>query len=150
MSVKIPRVRRKKTSIWIDEDLWDDFIGWCKARGTSTCHLLEPIVYAIMKGSAEAPPFSPLPKIDMTLNLTREVQRYRRREKVGPGPVLDELGTHLHCYFCKRESKWVVYYSVNFDRTSRVYCCGYHVRRYKRMISKSKEYPKVSFQRLYM
>lgn len=147
--VKIPRVRRKKTSIYVDEQLWADFVAWCRARRTSTCHLIEPYLYAILQGSARAAPFAPLPKIDLTLNVSREVLRARRRERVSDFPVWNERGSFLRCSVCGRPSRWVVYYHPGWDKAFRIYVCGFHVRPYRRMTSLEKGYPKVAFDRLY-
>lgn len=147
--IRIPRVRRKKTSIYADEDLWDDFVKWCKDNHTSTCHILEPFMYAIMKGTQEIK-FSPLPKVDLTLNITREVQRSRRREVVPrDAPLFQDWGSHVSCRYCPRESKWLIHYAVGWDTVIRVWTCGYHVRRYRRMTSFEEGFPKVSFTRLY-
>lgn len=147
--VKLPRVRRKKTSIYVDAELWDKFVPWCKTRHTSTCHIIEPYLYAIMKGSQKIE-FSALPKVDVTLNISREVLRARRRERVsGEDPVWQDWGSHLRCHFCGRPSKWVVYYHEGWDKSFRVYCCGYHVKRYRRMTSLEKGYPQTGFQQLY-
>ena len=147
--VRIPRTRRKKTSIYIDEALWDWFVPWTKDHHTSTCHILEPFLYALKTGSQKLE-FSPLPKIDLTLNISREVLRARRRERVsGDQPIFQDLGTHLSCHFCHRISKWMVHYVPGWDQVSRVYCCGYHVRRYRRMTSLERGYPRISFHRLY-
>ena len=91
-----------------------------------------------------------MPKIEMNLSIHREVKRARRRERVGQGPVLQEWGSHLVCFFCKRPVKWMVYYLPGFDRTIRIYTCGYHVRRYRRMISRERGFPQVSIEGLYV
>lgn len=149
-TVRIPRTKRKKTSIYIDGDLWKDFVTWCHNNRTSTCHILEPLVYALLKGSKDVQ-FSALPKVDLTLNISREVKRARRRETVpSDAPLFQDWGSHVSCNVCPRESKWVVNYAVGWDKVFRVYCCGYHVRRYRRMVSLEQGFPQVNFQRLYV
>ncbi len=145
---RIPSKVRGKTSIYLDTCLWRDFVSWCKSNHLSTCGVIEPLLYALLKGSSELS-LSAIPKIDMQLNVTREVSRYRRKENVRDGPLFDDWGTHLHCRFCKHPSRWVVYYAEGWDKTIRVYCCGNHVRPYRRMISLEKGFPQVRFQRLY-
>lgn len=134
------------TSIRVDEQLWNDFVAWCHDRRTSTCHVIEPLVYALMKGSSEAPPLQALPKVTMSLSVTREVARPRRAVDREGQPVFEDWGSHVSCHFCKRPTRWVVYYSPGWDKTVRVYCCGYHVKRYRRMTSLVKGYPNISIQ----
>lgn len=148
--VRIPRVVRKKTSIWLDQYLWDRFVVWTHDRRTSTCHVLEPIIYALLEGSQKLE-FSAIPNLEMNLNVTREVQRPRRATgKATEEPLWEDWGDHLRCYFCKRPSRWVVYYSPGWDKSIRVYTCGHHVHRYHRMISSAQGWPKISFQALNM
>jgi len=151
--VKISRTGRKKTSIWIDAFLWDWFVKWVHKNRTSTCHLLEPFIYALKQTEDKIQDNiglqTPLPKIDLTLNLTREVQRHRRREDVGFGPVWNDWGDHLRCYFCKRPTKWIVYYSPGWDRSFRIWVCGFHRRRYLRIRSRPQGYPQIKIEALY-
>jgi len=153
----IPRKGRMKTSIWFDRSLWKWFAGrdnpasYVKRHWTSSCELLEGFVYALRVADEKVkqPILSPLPKVDVQLNLSREVARPRRKEKVGfDQPLFQDWGTHLHCRFCKRRSKWVVHYACGWDKVIRVYCCGYHVKQYRRMVSLEQGFPQVSFQRL--
>ena len=148
-TMRIPRVVRKKTSVWLDEFLWDRFVTWTHDRRTSTCHVLEPIIYALIEGSQKLE-FSDIPKLELNLNVTREVARPRRAvSKSGDQPLFEDQGSPLRCYTCRRESKVVVYYAQGWDRTVRYYCCGLHARRFKRMTSLAQGYPKISLTRLY-
>lgn len=158
MDERISRSGRTKTSIWIDRELWFWFCGkdnpesYVKKHWTSSCELIEGFLYALQvtDKKLEQPILSPLPKVDVQLNLSREVARPRRRETLtGDQPLFQDWGTHLHCRFCKRKSKWLVYYVEGWDQIYRIYCCGYHVKPYRRMISKKKGYPQIDFQRLY-
>jgi len=159
METTIKRSGRKKTSIWFDGELWDWFCGrdnpdsYVKRHWTSSCELLEGFVYALQvtDQKMERPSLSPLPKVDVQLNLSREVARPRRQETVSRDqPLFQDWGSHLHCRFCKRTSKWVVHYVPGWDKIFRIYACGYHVKRYRRMISREKGFPQISFDRLYV
>lgn len=155
----IVRSGRKKTSIWIDRALWDRFCGkgnptsYVKRHWTSSCELLEGFIYALLvtDEKMKSPSISPLPEVNVQLNIAREVKRPRRQETVSSDqPLFQDWGTHLHCRFCKRVSKWVVHYVPGWDKTFRIYSCGYHVKKYRRMISREKGFPKISFERLYV
>lgn len=155
---RISRSGRTKTSIWFDRDLWRWFCGrdnpqsYVKRHWTSSCELLEGFVYAlrVTDEKLERPSISPLPKVDVQLNLSREVARPRRVETVARDqPLFQDWGTHLHCRFCKRKSKWVIHYVPGWDKVIRIYSCGYHVKKYRRMVSKEEGFPKISMERLY-
>lgn len=160
---RISRFGRKHTSIRVDADLWDWFVEWCGRNNTSTCHILEPFLFALQQSEGKIKQRvglqTPLPKIDLTLNVTREVQRHRRRE-MSYGPVFNEYGTLMSCYHCselfregkirrKHEPKFLVFYSPDWSQGSKVWCCGYHVRRYHRMVAKEKGFPSVIIRPIY-
>lgn len=162
---RISKYGRKHTSIRIDAELWDWFVAWCGRNHESTCGILEPFLYALQMTDGELKKRqlfglqTPLPKIDLTLNVTREVERHRRREQ-SYGPVWNDWGDHLHCYFCgelkhlgkimrRHEPRWVVYYSPGFDRSFRIWTCGYHVRRYHRIIGDAAGYPQLVIRPIY-
>lgn len=159
VSREIARSGRQKTSIWFDRSLWYWFCGqknptsYVKRHWTSSCELLEGFVLALQVADQkmERPSLSPLPEVNVQLNLAREVKRPRRQETVSSDqPLFQDWGTHLHCRFCKRKSKWVVHYIPGWDKTYRIYSCGYHVKKYRRMVSKEKGFPQISFDRLYL
>lgn len=155
---RIARSGRMKTSIWIDRELWFKFCGkgnpeaYVKRYFTSSCELMEGFIYALLvtDEKMKTPSVSAMPKVDVQLNLAREVARPRRQEKVSRDqPLFQDWGTHLRCRFCKRTSKWVVHYIPGWDKIFRIYACGYHVKKYRRMVSKEKGFPRISFERLY-
>lgn len=39
-----------RTSIWVEDRLWDEFKGVCKKHKTTTCHLLSTLIKATIKG----------------------------------------------------------------------------------------------------
>ena len=150
--MKISRSGRMKTSIWHDRVLWRELVAWCKQNHLSTCLVEETLNYAFLKAVKAVdvqPSLVPIPKIEMTVHVSREVQRSRRRERVRDGPVFEDWGSVVKCCVCHRPSRWVVYYAPGWDKTLRVYCCGYHVKRYRRMASRGKGYPQIRFQQLY-
>lgn len=149
---RLPVSGRTKTSIYVDKGLWAWFVKWVRENHTSTCHILEPFIYALQQSEGRIQDQiglrTPLPKIDLTLNLTREVQRHRRRENVRTGSVWSDWGNHLRCYFCNRPTKWIVIFTPGPDRSIRIWTCGLHKRPYQR-IDTSKGFPKVFLKKLY-
>jgi len=148
-SVRIPLQRRKKTSIWVDEFIWSWFVPWTHLNSTSSCEVIDAFLYSLYSTAKKIEAPRGLPAVTVNLAVNREVQRPRRSPSATSETVFSDWGTHLNCHFCKRASTWIVYYSEGWDHTIRVYCCGHHVRQYRRMTSQEKGYPKISFQELY-
>lgn len=78
---------RKSVGFKCNKKLWDAFVSYSKAEYGSVCHLLEPIIYAILTARVN---LSKTMKADQSIvienfNVERVVQRHRRiyREEQG-------------------------------------------------------------------
>lgn len=144
---------RRVRSVRVDPFLWDDFKEWCKNKDTSTCEMIEGLIFAIMKGTEKLDPgrlLGPKVTVDtMNFTLARQVQKPKRLQKVDAGsPLWQDHGGLFSCFKCHRESKYLVFYHVAPDLAERYYCCGYHVKQFRRLKT-GKLYPTVGFRELY-
>jgi len=95
---------RVKTSVWLDPLVWRAFRESCSKVGQSTCGVLEPFMYAFSRAVSAGEYSSPRP-MTVNLNVTRQVQRVRRR---GVERVYEELPQPLNqdhkCFVCGQEA----------------------------------------------
>ena len=107
----------------INSELKEAFIGHCRAKGLSVCHILEGLIYGYLRGFYD--------KIELdvkspTINLTlvRDVKRVRRyaREVVEEKDVNDDK-----CRFCSK----VPVGTFVYQPTEKQYpLCEYHAKEF--------------------
>jgi len=132
-SIRIPSVKRKKTSIAVDPLIWDPFVVACHNNGDSTCGVLEPYMFAYTMATRKG---VPVQAANLTLNLTvvREVQRPRRRVSRGRGDVeLVDAGSLTMCSICRQMPLYVVTRWPNPNLCISEYICDLHYHRFKRL-----------------
>lgn len=78
VAVKPPySAKRKKTTIRIREDLWDQFKGDTAEKHLSTCHVLEALITAWLYSGSLVPGVNG--HVNLTVNMQHIVERPRRR-----------------------------------------------------------------------
>ena len=89
-----------RLTLRINSELKEVFVGHCKAKGLSVCHILEGLIYGYLKGFYD--------KIELdvkssTINLTlvRDVKRIRRYAKEVVEGNDSKMGK---CRFCNKAS----------------------------------------------
>ena len=108
VSIRIPSVKRKKTSVYLDPGIYEPFVRACRAQGDSTCGVLEPYMFAYAEAVKRG---IPVRTSNLTLNMTvvREVQRERRRLARGAEDVqVVETGSRDRCGYCFRPAAYKI------------------------------------------
>ena len=104
--IRIPVVKRKKTSIRVDPAVWEPFVKACHAQGDSSCGVLEPYMFAYTMAVKKG---VPVRTSNLTLNMTvnRITERERRSLPRGKeGKQVVEVGSRIRCAFCGNPSVW--------------------------------------------
>lgn len=100
LPIRIPKVKRIKTSVYFDPEVWTPFVKAVHNTGDSTCGVLEPYMFAYTMAVKKG---VPVQAANLTLNLTvvREVRRERRRLRRGKEDVqVVEAGDPGKCSYC--------------------------------------------------
>ena len=123
LPVRIPKVKRKKTSCYFDPAIYGPFVKACHAVGDSTCGVLEPYMYAFTEAVKRGVPVQAA-NLTLNLNVVREVQRSRRsvkRRNVSFEVV--EAGSLERCSYCGRPSMYEISRWPSKDLCVHEYVC---------------------------
>ena len=96
------KVRRVKTSIYVDEQIWRDFVESVHSINSTTCHFIEPYCLSVIQGLSKLESKPILPLTNITFNMDLNVQRVvRRRKKLGEAEEkIIWRGDPSHCGEC--------------------------------------------------
>lgn len=112
-----------KLTLRINSELKKAFVGHCRAKGLSVCHILEGLIYGYLRGFYD--------KIELdvkspTINLTlvRDVKRIRRYVKE---VVEERVSKDDKCWFCKK----VPIGNFIYQPTEKIYpLCEFHAKEF--------------------
>lgn len=134
VSISLPAVERKVTSLRLDPAVWIPFKRACKKMGDSTCGILEPLMYAITVSVAKGLPVQ-LGKMTLNVNINRITQRERRRwKRRGDDVEVVKTGSPDRCAFCNNSSQWLVTRWPSSLICQKEYVCGLHKGDLSRMV----------------
>ena len=121
--LRIPTVRRKKTSVFLDPAVYEPFVRACRSSGDSSCGVLEPYMFAYAEAVKRG---VPVRTSNLTLNMTivREVQRERRHLPRGSEDVqVVECGSRDRCSYCFQPTAYLVTRWPSTDLCLHEYVC---------------------------
>lgn len=121
--LRIPMVRRKKTSVYLDPLVYEPFVRACRSSGDSSCGVLEPYMFAYAEAVKRG---VPVRTSNLTLNMTivREVQRERRKLPRGSEDVqVVECGSRDRCGYCFQPAAYKITRWPSTDLCLEEYVC---------------------------
>jgi len=132
MSLDPSRIKplRQKTSVFLDPTIHQPFLQKCREMGVTSCSVIEAFEYGFTTGMAKAGPLSPLPVVNVNMNITQPRVKRRRlaHEPLEANPV-HELGDLDRCAFCNLKPMYQAFLSTRYPDRVQAYLCPMHYHR---------------------